>query len=96
MYAVCVTLTLKPGKADEFMPLMLENARISLRDEPDCHQFSVATNSQEPEAVFLYELYSDSAAFDAHLTSAHFRAFDTATNDLVAERTVHTWDRVLK
>ncbi|MDX8350587.1 putative quinol monooxygenase [Cognatiyoonia sp. IB215446] len=94
MYAVCVTLTLKPGKATEFMPLMLENAQLSLRDEPDCHQFDVATNSHDPDAVFLYELYTDSAAFDAHLTSAHFRAFDTATHNLIAEKTVHTWDRV--
>lgn len=94
MFAVCVNLTLKPGKAPDFLPLMFENARMSLRDEPGCHQFDVATDSQNPEMVFLYELYSDNAAFDAHLTSAHFRAFDTATVDLVAEKTVRTWDRV--
>jgi autoinducer 2-degrading protein len=26
--------------------------------------------------VFLYEVYENRAAFDAHLTSAHFRSFD--------------------
>lgn len=94
MYAVCVMFQLKPDCMADFMPLMLENARTSLEAEPDCHQFDVATDPERPDAVFLYELYGDRAAFDVHLASDHFRAFDAASRDMIAEKTVTAWSEV--
>ena len=94
MYAVCVNFQLKPGKAADFMPLMLNNARTSLRDEPDCHQFDVATDTTNPDAIFLYELYTNRAAFDAHLASAHFKTFDAAVGPMIADKIIQTWDTV--
>ena len=94
MYAVCVTFQLIPGSMDAFMPLMLGNAQTSLSDEPGCHQFDVLSDSNTPDAVHLYELYTDRAAFDAHLQSTHFKTFDAAAASMVASKTIHTWDRV--
>ncbi len=96
MFAVCVTFQLKAGAAPDFMPLMLENARTSLRTEAGCHQFDVATDEGSPDAVFLYELYTDRAAFDVHLASAHFVAFDAATRDMIAGKSVTTWAKVVQ
>lgn len=96
MFAVCVTFHLKAGAAPDFMPLMLENARTSLRTEAGCHQFDVATDEASPDAVFLYELYTDRAAFDVHLASAHFVAFDAATRDMIAGKSVTTWAKVVQ
>ena len=94
MYAVCVTFELTPGSAPAFMPLMRANARTSLQTEAGCHQFDVAHNPDQPGSIFLYELYTDRAAFDTHLTSAHFKAFDLATRDMIASKTVTTWSEV--
>ncbi|MEO1640086.1 MAG: putative quinol monooxygenase [Pseudomonadota bacterium] len=96
MYAVCVTFRLHPGQAAAFMPLMLANATTSKQLEPGCHQFDVATNPDDPEAVFLYELYRNRAAFDAHLARGHFKDFDAAVADMIAEKTVQTWTRVVQ
>ncbi len=96
MYAVCVTFELKPGLAARFMPLMQANAQLSLQTEYGCRQFDVLTDSATPDAVFLYELYSDRAAFDLHLGSAHFKAFDSAVADMIATKTVRTWDAVMQ
>jgi (4S)-4-hydroxy-5-phosphonooxypentane-2,3-dione isomerase len=41
-----------------------------------------------PDTVFLWEIYDDRAAFDAHLASRHFRDFDRATADMVRTKTV--------
>lgn len=76
------------------MPLMLANARVSLRDEPGCHQFDVLRNTGAPETVFLYELYANRAAFNAHLASTHFQSFDTAVAPMIASKDVQTWDTV--
>jgi quinol monooxygenase YgiN len=94
MYAVCVNFQLKPGTQAGFMPLMLANAQTSLRDEPDCRQFDVATDTNNPDAVFLYELYTNRAAFDVHLASAHFKTFDAAVTPMIADKIIQTWDTV--
>ncbi len=94
MFAVCVTFQLNPGSTAAFLPLMQENARTSLRNEPACHQFDVLTDTSKPDTVFLYELYEDKAAFDLHLTSTHFRTFDAAVTSMIAAKDVQTWDTI--
>lgn len=78
----------------EFLPLMNDNARTSLKDEPGCHQFDVCTDPERPNEVFLYELYADRAAFEAHLASAHFADFDSKTSMLIADKDVRTFAKV--
>ncbi len=94
MFAVIVTFQLVPGSAARFMPLMLENATTSRREEPGCLQFDVATDPALPGEVFLYEIYTDAAAFDAHLASPHFKAFDTAVQDMIAHKHIRTYSEV--
>ena len=94
MFAVVVRLKIKPDHLARFMPLMRQNAATSLRDEPGCHQFDIATDSARPGDVFLYELYTDAAAFDAHLASDHFKSFDAATAESVMEKSVKTYAEV--
>ena len=95
MYAVCVIIRLRPDMRDDFMPLMTRNAQASLDKEPACHRFDVATDSADPDAIFLYELYSDKAGFDAHLATEHYQAFDAASANMIADKTVVTWDTVI-
>ncbi|MEM8537121.1 MAG: putative quinol monooxygenase [Pseudomonadota bacterium] len=94
MFAVCVSIALKPDYAAQFMPLMLENAQQTRATEPGCQQFDVTSNTSHPDQIFLYEIYDDRAAFDAHLASAHFRSFDAATAAMIAAKSVQTFDTV--
>lgn len=93
MIAVTVTFKLKPGTHDQFLPLMLENARTSLANEASCLQFDVCLGD-DPGDIFLYEVYSDAAAFQLHLESPHFKAFDKAISDMVASKQVHVFSEV--
>lgn len=93
MYVVTVLFEIVPGRMAEFLPRMIANARQSLADEPGCRQFDVCADPRRPDIVFLYEVYDDRPAFDAHLGAAHFRAFDAATAALVAKKTVATFER---
>ncbi len=91
MFVVTVEIDLKPGQASAFLPLIRENARLSLSTEPGCHQFDICHDPDRPDTVFLYERYEDGAAFDAHLNSAHFLAFDRETAAMMANKTVRTY-----
>ena len=90
MYVVIVDFQIKPERVAEFMPLMVENARASRETEPGCRQFDVCVDPGDKTRVFLYELYDDRAAFDAHLATAHFKRFDAAVAPMLASKAVRT------
>ena len=94
MYAVVVTFEIKEDRIGAFMPAMLRNARTSLSEEPGCRRFDVCTDPGQPTEVFLYELYTDRAAFDAHLASAHFRTFDSHVAEMIATKDIRTYAEV--
>lgn len=96
MFAVVVTFQIKPDCLADFMPLMTRNAAASLAEEPGCHQFDIATDAARPGEVFLYELYENAAAFDAHLASTHFKSFDAAVGEMIAEKSVKTYGEVIQ
>ena len=89
-FAVTVEFKLKPGATARFRKLVLENAATSMSDEPSCRRFDVLVPAEQTgdDSFLLYEIYDDRAAFDAHLGSSHFRAFDEATRDLVLAKSV--------
>lgn len=87
-FAVTVTFRLDPDRMDDFLPLLRDNARASVAEEPGCLRFDVCRPEGTEDEVFLYELYRDRAAFEEHLASAHFREFDAATRDMVAGKRV--------
>lgn len=94
MYVIAVDFTIHAEHLAAFMPLMLENARISREAESGCRRFDVCRDPARPERIFLYELYEDRAAFDAHLATAHFRAFDGAIRAMVASKAIHAYELV--
>ena len=94
MYAVVVTFQIREGEIGAFMPLMLRNARTSMAEEPGCLRFDVCSDPDRPNDVFLYELYTDRAAFDAHLASPHFVAFDAQVAEMISAKVVRTYAEV--
>ncbi len=94
MYVVTVVFRVKPEHLDAFLPMMNANAATSTASEPGCRQFDVCQHSDNPSEIFLYELYDDRAAFDAHLASAHFKDFDAASADIIAEKIVRVYERL--
>ena len=94
MYVVTVFFTLKPEHGAEFLQAVIHNANTSLADEPGCRQFDVCVPHNGPNEVFLYETYDSEAAFAGHLVSDHFQAFNTLSAPWVANKVVHTMQRV--
>jgi quinol monooxygenase YgiN len=90
VYIVIVDFRIKAERVADFMPLMLENARASRETEPGCRVFDVCVDPADKTSVFLYEVYDDRAAFDAHLATAHFKRFDAAVAAMVAAKSVRT------
>lgn len=96
MFAVTVTFTIHDGKMEAFLPLIRKNAQASVANEPGCQQFDVCTDPERPNQVFLYELYDDEAAFEAHQEMPHYKATGPAVSGLVADKELRTFSTVLR
>ena len=93
MFVVVVFFEIKAAHVEEFRAAIAANAAASVNDEPGCRQFDVARDPDDALRVFLYEIYSDRAAFDLHLSSPHFKAFDQKTAAWLAHKSVKTFVR---
>lgn len=93
MLAVVVEFRIRPAHVQAFHAAIVDNARRSLQTEAGCRQFDVCRDPAEPAAFFLYELYDDEAAFQAHLRTPHFLQMDAATASWVDSKRVRRLQR---
>jgi (4S)-4-hydroxy-5-phosphonooxypentane-2,3-dione isomerase len=94
MYVITVLFSIQPAHRADFLQAMINNAKTSLADEPGCRQFDVCTSSNNADDVFLYEVYDSKAAFDVHLASKHFLAFNALTSAWVSAKVISAFERV--
>lgn len=94
MQALVVEFRIRPAHVDAFADAIVENARASRETEPGCRQFDVCRDPADPTLFFLYELYDDEAAVQAHLRAPHFLAMSAASADWVEHKTVRRLGRV--
>ena len=93
MYVVTVEFKVRPEFLGQFLPEMIANARASTTTEAGCRQFDVCTDPRDTSRIFLYELYDDRAAFEAHLATAHFKEFDRKTGPWLESKVASTLQR---
>jgi (4S)-4-hydroxy-5-phosphonooxypentane-2,3-dione isomerase len=93
MYCITVTFVVNDAHAMEFEQAVRINARQSLADEPGCRVFDVCIDAGGTR-FFLYELYDDADAFQAHLLTPHFAAFDRQVSAWVIDKSVQVWRKL--
>ena len=94
MLVVIVEFRLKPGSRDRFIDRVRRQASDSLRNESGCHVFDICLDPTRENKVLLYEVYTDEAAFEAHLASAHFRDFEDDVGDWVRTKKIDRLTRI--
>jgi quinol monooxygenase YgiN len=70
-------LDARPGLADAFRERIVDLVR-QVRREPGCVTFTAYEARDTPGRFYLYEIYSNAAAFDTHLKTDHVHAFISA------------------
>lgn len=88
MYVVAVRFEIEPEHAEAFLARVQRQAADSLEREPGCRRFDVAVDPAASNVVFLYELYDDPAAFDAHKASDHYADFTAMAGPMTRSKRV--------
>jgi autoinducer 2-degrading protein len=92
MFVVTVHFEAYPDRASEFLDRVRNQAADSLANEKGCQRFDVCIDPAQAERVFLYEIYADEAAFQAHLASAHYEAFNADAATMLRSKVVEKWE----
>ena len=85
MYALVVSLRVKPELREKFLQAIEDDSICSVRDEPRCLRFDVLQDREDPDRYYFYEVYRDEAAFQAHLQTPHLARWRTAAEEVLAE-----------
>ena len=85
-YVVTVDFGTAPENFDRFKTIMDQNAKASVADEPGCREFNVYEIAATPNHLFLYEVYDDEAAFQAHLAAPHYKHFKEVSDPIITSR----------
>ncbi|WP_088279375.1 putative quinol monooxygenase [Ideonella sp. A 288] len=94
MEVLVVEFHIHPPRVAAFAQAIADNARASLESEHGCRQFDVCRDPADEGCFFLYELYDDEAAVQAHLQSPHFLQMNTQTAGWVASKQVWRYRRM--
>lgn len=93
MQVLVVEFRIKSDCIAAFADAIADNAAASREREPGCRQFDVCRDPDDAALFFLYELYDDEAAIQAHLKTAHFLQMNDATAPWVDTKTVRRYTR---
>jgi len=85
VYVNAVDLVVIPSEMPKFVEAIKENAANSVK-EPGCRRFDIVVLASNPNHFFLYEVYDNEAAYQAHRTTDHFKKYAATTANMVAQR----------
>jgi autoinducer 2-degrading protein len=85
MVVLAVTWIAKAGREAE-VEEVFSKLTTEARKEPGCTIFQVHRHKTEPRRYFIYELYKDDAALEAHRTTPHFLQYVKKDLPKIADR----------
>jgi (4S)-4-hydroxy-5-phosphonooxypentane-2,3-dione isomerase len=84
MLIVHVHVRVKPDQVDAFRAATLVNAQASVR-EPGIARFDICQRVDDPAHFVLVEVYRDAGAPVRHKETAHYAAWRSAVEPMMAE-----------
>lgn len=82
--ALVVKIRMKDAHREAFLEQMWADAMGSEQHEPGCLMFNVVRDHADPNVLYLFEVYRDDEAVEAHKKAPHFLEWLEATKDWLA------------
>ncbi|WP_449431137.1 putative quinol monooxygenase [Pseudomonas putida] len=96
MYSLFIKTRVKPGSAEDFLAAIMANAAASVATEPGCLVFDVSRDRIDPDVIYLYEIYRDDEAYEAHTQTAHFRDSRPLVEPLIVDQEYYESDVIAR
>jgi quinol monooxygenase YgiN len=94
-YVQLVDYEIAPADLDKFVAALKENGAATSK-EAGCLQFDFSQSASNPNQIFIYEVYENEAAAQAHRASDHFKKYVATIKDISAKRQVRQMVSVVR
>ena len=68
---------------EKFLKTCIEEAKASVRDEPDCYRFEIFRDKNNPNRICFMEVFKNEQALQAHWETPHFSKMWQAIENMV-------------
>lgn len=85
MLCYLVEQRVKDGMRGELIEFMNWDAKVARESEPGTLRFDVWQSAEDENVVYLYEVYKDEVAFEAHTNNAPFQKWIGEVRDRCLE-----------
>jgi quinol monooxygenase YgiN len=76
-------LEIDPAQLDRYKSFLQEEIESSIRIEPGVLTLYAVAVKDQPTQIRIFEMYADTAAYEAHLQTPHFLKYKTGTQGMV-------------
>lgn len=72
-----------PAKLDEYNAALKEQMTTAIRLEPGVLSYYAVADKKDPAHITIFEIYADSAAYQSHIQTPHFKMYKETVKDMV-------------
>ncbi len=72
-----------PLQLDKYNNALREQMKTAIRLEPGVLTYYAVADKSNPSQITILEIYADTAAYQAHITTTHFKKYKEAVKDMV-------------
>jgi len=76
-------LQIDPTQLENYKNALKEEIETSVRIEPGVLSLEAVAEKDNPSHITILEVYTDTTAYKAHLTTPHFKKYKSATKEMV-------------
>ena len=72
-----------PSKLDKYNSALKEQMTTAVRVEPGVLTYYAVADKSDPSHITILEIYADTAAYQSHITTTHFKKYKEIVKDMV-------------
>ncbi|MGZ3922418.1 MAG: putative quinol monooxygenase [Flavisolibacter sp.] len=72
-----------PLQLEEYNRALKEQMTTAIRVEPDVSTYYAVADKNDPSNITILEIYADTAAYNSHIATPHFKKYKEAVKDMV-------------
>jgi quinol monooxygenase YgiN len=76
-------IQIDPAQLQQYKTALKEHAETAVRVEPGVLALYAVADKNDSTHITVFEIYADTAAYKAHLQTAHFKKYKSTTKDMV-------------
>ena len=86
-----MAIDVKPGKFDDFVSKLSHHISV-IRTETGCEFIEIYRDTQKPDVVNVWEIWSDRPSWDAHMVNENSKKWQAVASELVFGETITVMD----